>query len=363
MQSSEVGLQRLTNQRVHGTPFKTAVDVVGWLGAMQAQDYHGALWSLGLRMDGATITDVEQAIENAEILRTWPMRGTIHFVPPSDARWMLELCASKMLAKDARRLKQLELTVDDIWECEAHLRNALEGGNRLSRPDVMTVLEEAGISTEGQRGYHILWYLSQSGVLCIGPMEGKQQTFVLFEEWAPEQRMFSREDAIAELAGRFFASHGPATDRDFSRWTGLNLTDSRKGIKAKEETLIASDLNGMTYWQAKDSLLPAASSDEPHIDVLPGFDEFVLGYKNRDDVLDPAHAQKICPGKNGVFYPTVVVNGNIIATWKRRVKKKGVEISISPFGALGRLQTPIEQKFEDYARFLELPILKSIVEH
>src|ERR671916_423600 len=189
---TDIARQRLVNQRIEGEKFEKPEEVVRWLGAMQAQDYLQALWAIGLRLRSATVADVERAIADGKILRTWPMRGTLHFVPPEEARWRLKLSASRILARDGRRLEQLGLDRGIMGRCKELFYEALGGNRRLTRPEIMQVLEEAGIGTQNQRGYHILWYLSQEGVICPGPNRGKQQTFVLLDEWVPDSIELSR---------------------------------------------------------------------------------------------------------------------------------------------------------------------------
>src|SRR5215472_325382 len=218
---------RLFNQRIDGKKFERPDEVVRWMGALQAQDYQQSLWAIGLRMQSATVADIEQAILDRKIVRTWPMRGTLHFVPGDDAKWMLSLSASRMIANDRRRQGQLELDETIMERCKELFYDALKGNQRLSRPDMMQLLVDAGISTKGQRGYHILWYLSQAGLICLGPMQDKQQTFVLLDEWVPHSRAFSREESLAELARRYFTSRGPATIHDFAWWAGLTVADAR----------------------------------------------------------------------------------------------------------------------------------------
>ncbi|MGB3632943.1 MAG: winged helix DNA-binding domain-containing protein, partial [Rubrobacteraceae bacterium] len=242
--NTNIAHRRLLNQRIEGEKFEKPEEAVRWLGAIQAQDYMQSLWAIGLRLGSATVADVEQAISDGKILRTWPMRGTIHFVPPEDAKWLLKLSASRMLAKDGHRLQQLELDEEILDRCKDLFYEALDGGRRLSRPDMMSLLENAGISTRSQRGYHILWYLSQSGLICLGPMQDKQQTFVLLDEWAPDSRKLSREDSLAELTRRYFASHGPATVHDFARWAGLTVTETRSGLEAATSELASEKIDG-----------------------------------------------------------------------------------------------------------------------
>ncbi len=346
---------RLQNQRIAGTRCATPAEVVRWMGALQAQDYHQALWAIGVRLPSATVADVEQAIADGQIIRTWPMRGTIHFVPPDDVHWVLALCATRLLAADERRQRQLDLSMDTMARCQTLCSDALSGGKRLTRAEMLAVLEQAGISTAGQRGYHILWYLAQSGVLCLGPMQGKQQTFVLLDEWVPHKRDLARDEALAELTRRFFTSHGPATLADFARWTGLTMADARTGLQMCRDGLIATESDGTMYWMP-DTDTSLLSDDATGVYMLPGFDEYVLGYKDRRAVLAAEHAQKIVPGNNGIFFPTLVRDGQIVGTWKRSLKRKAVDIIISPFTASGDIDEQVIAATTRYSAFLGVPI-------
>lgn len=255
MTPSDMAYRRLYNQRIVGPRCADPAEVVRWLGAMQAQDYHQALWATGLRSRRSTVADVEQAIADGKILRTWPMRGTIHFVPSEDARWMLQLTASRVLARDGRRQEQLGLDEAIMERCKELFYDALQGGRRLLRSEMLSLLEAAGISTSNQRGYHILWYVSQTGLICLGPMQDKQQTFVLLDEWAPGVRALSRKEALGELATRYFASHSPATIHDCAWWTGLTVADAKAGLESARSGLISIAVIHSCQWKG---LLDAA---------------------------------------------------------------------------------------------------------
>jgi DNA glycosylase AlkZ-like len=356
MATTNIAHQRLLNQRINSEKFQKPEDVVRWMGAMQAQDYLQALWAIGLRMQSATVVDIEQAIADRKILRTWPMRGTIHFVPSEDAKWMLSLSTARMLAGEKRRLEQLQLDRASIERAQQLFHDALKGDKQLSRQSMMTLLNDAGISTEGQRGYHTLWYAALVGLICLGPTVDKQQTFALLDEWVPYPRELSREEALAELAQRFFTSHGPATVQDFARWTGLTISDAKGGLEAVKSGLIAEKINSQEYWMPGDT--PAAKvHTSANLHLLPGFDEYLLGYKDRDAILATEHASKIVPGNNGVFLPTVVIGGRVLGTWKRTVRKNAVSIQLIPFIQL----EPAEERAaieaaEGYSDFLKVPL-------
>ena len=354
MINTDIGCQRLVNQRIDGEKAEKPEEVVRWLGAIQAQDYLQALWAIGLRLKFATVVDIEQAILDGKIVRTWPMRGTLHFVPPEDAKWMLKLSASRMLAKDGRRLRQLGLDEEIIERCKGLFYDALKGNKRLSRPVMMKLLEEAGISTENQRGYHILWYVSQSGLICLGPMQDKQQTFVLLDEWVPDSRDLSRVESLVELAKRYFASHGPATVHDFAWWAGLTVTEARSGLEEAMPELISERIAGKEYWTTSDA--PGHMTyDESGVALLPAFDEYLLGYKDRTAVLTVEDAPRVVPGKNGIFLPTIVLGGRVVGTWKRRLKKNSIDITLSPFTHLGSSGERAIEAARLYSDFVGLP--------
>lgn len=347
---SSIGIQRLIHHHIAHKNDLSAESVVRWMGAMQAQDYKQALWGIGTRMKSATLADVETAIANGEIVRTWSQRGTIHFVPAPDTLWMLQLCASRIVAGHGRRMKQLELTEEIIKQCEKLVINALQGKKIVTRTELFTLFEHAGVSTIGQRGYHILWHIAHIGVICMGPMQGKEQTFVLLDEWVPNLRQLSSEEALAELVWRYFASHAPATEHDFARWSGLNLTDTRRGIQHNQHRLQSIQIQETSYWVAD------TASDEPRqrVYLLPAFDEYILGYQDRSAVLDKEHAQKIVPGNNGIFHPIIVRDGAVVGTWRHKITRKTVDITLRPFTSLGDIQADVLVGIKSFADFIGL---------
>jgi hypothetical protein len=272
---------------------------------------------------------------------------------------MLQLSASRRIAMDGRRLGQLELDDEILERCRSLFYDALKGGQRLSRAAMMALLENDGISTKGQRGYHILWHASQTGLICLGPMQDKQQTFVLLNEWVPKSRELSREEALVELAGRYFAGHGPATVHDFAWWAGLTVADARAGLEAAGPGLVSDERGGKAYWMARATGDPAAygsADDSAGVYLLPGFDEYLLGYRDRGAVLAPEHAPHVVPGGNGVFQPTVVVGGRVVGTWKRRLKRDAMDITVSPFTQLGCSEARVVEAAARYSDFLGVPL-------
>lgn len=334
------------------TTFKTPAEVVTWLGAVQAQDYLGALWAVGQRMQTAVEADIEQAIANRTIVRTWPMRGTLHFVAPVDVRWMLPLLTPRIVARNAQRLRtQFDLDEAVFARSKEVLRKVLHGHQQLTRDDVYQALEAARIPAARQRGLHILWRLAQDGVICFGPRAGKQPTFVLLDEWLPPTRMLERDDALAELARRYFTSHGPATVLDFAWWSGLSTTEARTALELAKPQLIHEASGDQVYWFSPHT--SAATTISPAAHLLPAFDEFSVAYKDRSLLLDEAHTGKAKPTNNVLLGPIIVIKGHAVGAWKRTLQKKVLHITTHPFTSL----TPVEDRAiaaaaERYGAFL-----------
>ena len=349
---------RLFSQHIVASRCRTPLEVVTALGAMQAQDYPGVLWSIALRLSGATQAEVEKAIADRAIVRTWPMRGTLHFVPAVDVRWMLELLTPRLLSRRTSLLKQLELDETVFKRSRKIFSQALEGGRQLPRSDMMELLERNKISTAGIRGYHILWRLANEQLLCFGPHSGRQPSFVLLDEWVPKTRALDREASLAELALRYFTSHGPATLHDFAGWTALTIADAKTAIASIAAQLRRETINGTDYWMSAD--LPDSPTNSESIHLLPGFDEYLLGYKDRSAVLHPKHAKKIVPGGNAVYLSTLVVNGQVTGTWKRAPDKKNVRITVShfakPMKSAKPARHPATPAAERFSKFLGLPV-------
>jgi hypothetical protein len=350
--------------------------------AVQAQDFAGAKWSVGLRTEGGTDAAVEEALATGTVVRSWPLRGTLHFCAAEDLRWMLSLAAPRVIA--GARARRAALGIDDrvLGRARELALEALTGRRELTRAAILEAFERGGLTTAEQRGYHLLWHLSQTGILCFGPTRAKEQTFVLLEEWVKTSLRLEREQALGELARRYFASHGPATAQDLAWWAKLTAAEVKTAIAVAGPALSALTEGGIRYWMAAEAEAaaegataeaaeaakvgprgsprrPRGASTRSSVPVLalPGFDEYLLGYQDRDAVLPPRFRSRICPGGNGVFLPTIVVDGQVVGTWRRATRAKLVEISAIPFARLTRAAS---EGFKDAAhahgRFLGVPV-------
>jgi len=355
LSESAVARARLHSLLLAGYQPSSFDQIATWFGAMQAQDAASGKWSLGVRLAGAQETDVDEAFERAEVVRTWPMRGTIHIVPARDVRWMLELTGIRALNASVARRRQLGLDVSEAERGSAVLEAALRETDRLTRTDCLAALQQAGIATDGQRGYHLLGYAAQTGVICLGPNQGSEQTFALIDTWAPSQVQFERSEALTELTFRFFRSHGPANMRDFAGWSGLTLTDVKAGVASNVGRLVPGSFRGGEVWLTKelDERMDGIGRTRSAAVALPGFDEFILGYKDRSVQLGPDDFEQVVPGGNGVFRPTLCIDGRAVGTWTRSIKRTEVVIEFVPFRPLSpQHMARASTAFDAYGQYL-----------
>jgi hypothetical protein len=354
MTVSDLIAMRMVALRLHDTSRSKAVlDLVRWMGALQAQDYESGLWAIGVRMKDTTRPDIEQAIAKREILRTWPMRGTWHFIPAVDAVWMQRLMASRVMPSIRKRSADFGFAEREVSRARDVTIKQLVGGISLARKTLIERLGAAGINISEQRGNHLVRRFGNEGVLCNGINEGKEPTFSLLDEWVPKPASLDDDEALATLALRYFSSHGPATMADFMWWTGLTKADTQCGIQANNGKLRSAACEGVDYWFSPQTEPLAASP----VELLPAFDEHLLGYKNRDHVLAAQHANNVCPGGNGVFRPTIVNSGKVHGLWKRKEAAKKAQVEMQPFAKLpASLGKPIGNAVLRYAEFLGKPV-------
>lgn len=343
---------RLSNQLLARNTMNDPVDVVQHMCAMQAQDYLASLWAIALRTGSSAEKDIEQAIADGKIVRSWPMRGTLHFVIPGDLKWMLKLMTPRILSGQIKRfLREFEIDTQVLNRSRNILINQLSGDKRLARNDVYRVLEEGGIQANGQRGLHIIWYLAQEGTICFGPREGKQPAFVLLDEWIPHSRELTYEESLAEICYRYFASRGPAALADFIWWTGLTSSLAKTALELVKPKLESIRYNDKEYWMTV-SNKPAEPIDNLY-HLLPSFDEYLITYTDRSLMLGKYTLKDVVPFSNGMFFPVIVENGMIIGTWKRTIMKNTVKIDFSPFEPFTKKQEKEIQKIsEAYRQFL-----------
>ena len=365
MTEPEILNQRLHNQHISRSAFGTPDELVRWMGAVQAQDFLYSLWALGLRLPGLSEVDIEQAIADRTILRTWPMRGTVHFVPAEDAAWMLRLLSPRVANSYRNVHRRAGLDAAIFSKSTKALTEALQG-TQMTRNEVYAVLEGAGISANhntpvGSRGLHIVGQLAQEGLLCFGPRRGRQPTFVLLDEWVANPRMLRRDEALAELIRRYFSSHGPATEYDFAWWSGLTVSDARMGLEMAKSHLETETVRGQAYWFARPTTSAIRKSSRA-AHLLPAYDEYTVAYKDRRALLDPKNrSAATARGSYDLLRPVIVIGGRVVGAWKRTIKRDAVEIEIKPITRLSRTQEKaVGAAARRYGRFLGSPVHQEI---
>jgi DNA glycosylase AlkZ-like len=356
MTNFEIAYQRLHNQLIARQVFEKAEDVVRWLCAVQAQDYAAAKWALGLRVQNSTDDIIEQAFTDGTILRTHVMRPTRHFVLPADIRWMLALTAPRVIAASAYYYRTLGLDDTVFTHSNTVLAKALQGGRQLTRAELASVLQQVGIATHNvQRTGQIIMRAELDGIICSGARRGKQFTYALLAERAPRARRLDRDEALAELASRYFTSHGPATLQDFVWWSGLTAADAKAGLEMVTSQLMHEVVEGQAYWFAS-STSPANDLSQT-VYLLPNFDEYIVGYTDRSAVFDASHIQKLDTRENVLFQHTFVMDGQIIGTWKRTRKKDSVLLTPTLFTTLTDTEyRAFTASTSRYSSFLGIPV-------
>lgn len=328
--------------------------------AVQAQDYPAAKWALGVRSPGTTAADVEAAINSGTIVRSWPMRGTLHFVPAAELKWMQQLTTPRLLAGTKTRRLQLELDEFIIERARVIALDALTGGRELTRSQFLVALEAKGIATANQRGYYLIWHLAQSGTLCWGPQVGKQQVLVLLDEWVPKRHQLDRDEALGEYVLRYFSGHGPATLTDFVWWSQLTVADARIGLAVARDRLTELIVDRVSHFMpsvADLGELSATPKQRSPMLALPGFDEYLLGYKDRRGAIDDDKLIRVVPGKNGIFLPLLVSSGRVVGTWRRQASPRVVTVEPRPFDELtARQRASFARAILSYSRFLGVPL-------
>ncbi|MFF1382373.1 winged helix DNA-binding domain-containing protein [Arthrobacter sp. NPDC058288] len=351
-----IGRLRLASQGLLAPAFDSPQDAVRWMTAMQAQDLQAALWAVGLRVRNAGIDTVRSALDEGLVVRSWPMRGTLHLLAPEDLRWILDITADRLLRGMGGRHRELEIDARDVDAAREAALKLVSGGGAATRRQLFEAFEAAGQSTAGQRGIHLLGVLCQRAWLVQGPPTGNQQLIKAFDEWIPKSRELDRAEGIAELVLRYMLSHGPATERDFAWWSSTPVTEVRSALALVKDQLVELEFEGASYWMspATAALLDEGVPGQRSVLALPGFDEFLLGYTDRSLVLPPEHAQKVVPGGNGMFKKTIVAGGEVVGTWAREGTGRSAAVVPVPFDTVNGLRPAAQKSFElQAARYLK----------
>lgn len=338
--------------------FSDPTKIVAWLGAMQAQDFAGAKWSLGLRLPPTTDRAIEQAYNEGRILRTHAMRPTWHFVAPTDIRWLQALTGSRVRQVSAGRYRQLELDDATLVRAAGIMVESLAQGP-LTRAELGAALAAAGIAeATGQRLAYMVMWAELEALICSGPQRGKQFTYMVLDDRVPPAPIQTAEESLAELLRRYFRSHGPATEYDFARWSGLTLADTRRGLASVGQELAQVVVNDQTYWLAPDSWVatPAAPGPTPMAYLVSIYDEYTIGYKDRR-IIGSDELSRSLSGMGNALQNVILVDGRLAGTWRRVLSGRRVTAELTPLISLTAAdRQAIDRAAERLARFLERPV-------
>jgi hypothetical protein len=360
MTELDLAHRQLASLRLSGPPFETVDAVVRWLGAVQAQEYHAGKWSVAQRTSGLRDADLDQLFNAGTLLRTHVLRPTWHFVSPADIRWMQMLTGPRVHALNAYYYRQCGLDGAVLARSEAFLARTLRGGQHLTRGQLEDALGTEGFDAHRVRLAYVLMHAELNGTICSGPLRGKQHTYALLEERAPQAEPMTRDEALVELTKRYFHSHGPARLQDFSWWSSLSAADIKRALHLLGAQLACETIDGATYW-----FDPARSVDSPagpSVHVLQGFDEYFVGYLGKTGAaLDVMRAAKDpAEGRSSVWPYVVVVDGRVVGRWRRTLGRADVVIETHLVGQLeDDASTALRRALEGYGWFLNRPAYRS----
>lgn len=352
-QAADIRGQRLTRHGFAGRPSTTVAQAAGLTGGLQAQDPQASRLGVRSRAQDVTEVDVLHAIEERSVVRTWLMRATIHLVPAEDVGWMTRLLGPGIARSFAKRWADLGLDHDLLARAVAVLPDVLDDGPCTRREIVAALAErEVVIGTADQASTHVLLYASTLGLLCRGPERGRDNTFVLLADWVPGAAAGpSGDDALAELARRYFRAFSPATAADFTTWSGL---PSGRAIAQIRDELTPVEVNGRAGY-ALGKVAPQRG-----LRLLSAFDNYLVGYRDRELIIDAAHYPRVYQG--GMIRPTALLDGRVIGTWRLVRKAKAATVEFTPFGDVTKkARTAIEAEVDDVGRFIELPTALTII--
>ena len=355
MNNGEISHLRLYNQRLPTAPFRTAAEVVRYLGAVQSQDYAGAKWALAQRMTDTSDTSLDKAFNDGSILRTHLMRPTWHFVAPEDIRWLLKLTAPRVHAVNAFMYRQSDMDAAIIKKSYTVLEKALRGHKQLTRTELGAALEKAGIVAEGVRLGYFMMSAELDGVICSGARRGRQFTYALLEERVPPVKSLTRDEALAELVKRYFSTRGPATLQDFTWWSGLTMVDAKHGIEMVKSGFDQKELDGQTYWFSTSG--SNVSLQSPMVYLLPNYDEYFIGLKDRSAIGLVMRDANIGKDDPSVMAHLIILDGQVVGGWKRTLEKRKVIVELSPLTKLTKPEKKaVAEAADRFGKFLDLTV-------
>lgn len=345
---------RLHWQSLLSTTFTDPVDVVRAQGAVQSQDYACAKWGLAMRLPAVTERELDALFDRGAILRTHVMRPTWHFVTPQDIRWIVALTGPRIQAANRAVAREIGFDARTVARAMTALQRAMEGGRFLDREEIRAVLARARVRVDETRPFaYMMMHAETEALVCSGPRRGKQITYGLLEERVAPAPTLSRDEAVRELVRRYFTTHAPATVHDFTVWSGLTVTDARAGLAAHGDAFTSQALDGQAWWYPAGAEPP--TNKEARAWLLPAFDEYFIGYKDRAPLLRRGNEHAVNPTLRELLTNQLCVGGQLIGSWSRTVRRNTVEVSLAPRIALTRAeQRAVEGEVRRYGSYLGL---------
>jgi hypothetical protein len=345
-----IARMRARAQRLHDPVSRGPADVVRTMLAVQSQEFAVARWSVGQRGNGIADADVVRAFDAGEILRTHVLRPTWHFVGPEDIGWLLILTAPRVLRQAAYGHRQCGLEAETFVRAEGVIAKELADGQPLTRAELGQRLQAEGLPSSGVCLGHVMGHAELVGLVCSGPMRGKQHTYTLLEERAPNARTMDRDHAVAELVERYFVTRGPATVKDLMWWSSLTGADIRTGIEAAGDALRSETIDGRPYWRAADA---SPSRTTTRVDLIQVYDELAVSYQESRDALGaPAFVDRIPSAP----VHGVLLGGQFVGRWRPVPDATGVVIETLLHRPLHAAETQaLDREIARYGRFLGVP--------
>jgi len=353
MNETDILTRRLFGQRLAGTPFESPEDVVRWLGCVQSQEALLSRWSLGQRTTGYTDADIAAAFDEGRFLRTHALRPTWHYVMPEDILWIQQATAHRVHALNAYVAHKYEVDDATVTSSLHLIATALEGGRHLTRTELGAVLEEAGIVARSIRLAYIVMHAELEGLICSGAVKGKQHTYALLAERAPQARRLDDDDeALARLTLRYFTGHGPATERDFAWWSSLPLAEIRRGLEMVRADLLREELDGQTYWYSVEAQPPGPLPLRAWI--LQDFDE---AFWFRSLAFPDMEWTREEGTWNETLIRPILIGGRRAGTWRRKIERKQLVFEAQLFTTLNAdEQVAFDAEVARYGAYMGLPV-------
>jgi len=321
---------RLFSQQIIEPKFEHPQDLVHWMGAIQAQDYPMAKWAVATRLKSKSLISINQAIDEAKIVRTHILRPTWHFVSSEDIYWMIELSKARLIAINNSMARALDITEEEYTKANKFFEKRLRDNQYLTKQEIRKEVEAFGIQLNENRLNRFLIRAEVEGIICSGANKAGKSTYGLLAERVPYQKSILREEALARLCKFYFRSHSPATLEDFIWWSGLSTTEARKAVDSIKADLIEESINGKCFFIYKDYKMINNTAAAEQLTLLAPFDEYLISYKDRSDVLSMKDYPKAFT-RYGIFFPVILHNGKVIGNWKRATEKRKMNIECSFF--------------------------------